>query len=848
MIGSPREAPADARHGSWETTTEVGDHSTGGADEAGTSLAADLEEPSVGAAEEDHDSGEAAASGGAQLTASREVVPPCDDTCPSTAMETAAAPNALENVTPIRTRSEPRAVAEPTGGGEDMEDAGSSTDWTDGAGEESDVASGDDSPGSDSDGYGGTPTVPQSRFRSFSPHTPSRSSHDLPGDLHDHERLPTLHRPIHAPNRTPMSEMSPIWDRYDSEDDDDGRSGASPTHSILDSFDGGSDWSDRFPTIPGMTPGSITPYTPAAPWEDWASDSECSLASLPTPPFVRRSTRPWDRDPIGGTSLRMSRPACRPSIGDRGAWIPGASLALQQALSQASGCHAPIAAPESGGLFVSPGTEEAVSYSALGSHPTSLVPNGHDLRVDGNQPIPAGEYPWSTPAVTAGPNRSPSDDHRVVASASARGSALVTVSSGGEREPGSLHQPSDAELERYLQNVRSAALQPHAIDVCVDRWHWLSEARPASTWSSTSAALAASHAEPPLDADADADMSVLSSTAFMAAAKEGVVFTQPVLIEGSLADGDVHTRESLARGLRDRFGTTPAEIRRMRNPSAETMRMSDLVDLLSSDEDAATSLGLRDRVRAQMPAMTYLHRFDLLDVALARGSACPLPAGLHRAHRIPDVRPLTVDHIDTTGAFRGPQIPGMGGTCIRVLEGTMLCIYVPRTVMGEEEWEAFGRDGSSWRPHAGVRRVMLKRNEQLFLPAGTVSAAYAMEACVSKEVPVWDRHDLLHTLRGALWALQHPQCATGASIREVPWVADVVESLVRDVGHFAESARQEEWWTPVAETMRALRRVMNPRDGPGGGMPQRRTASSPPSVGTSHTQHSARHDKRPRLC
>lgn len=419
------------------------------------------------------------------------------------------------------------------------------------------------------------------------------------------------------------------------------------------------------------------------------------------------------------------------------------------------------------------------------------------------------------------------------------GSTRLCVPGPPEGDP---HDVPSLQLKRHQQAAEEAALRHDAHVLCLDRWHWLSDVKLASSWLPPESNLRSSHPDDAISAD----VHVYSTAAFFRAANEGVELNKPVLIRGDLTEGSLHTVEHLAAGLRDRFGTVPVRIRKMGARSPEAMCVEDLAEALRSDGGQLMSLDLRDRVRAQRPTMTYLRRFELLDVAITHAAEWTRQPDRHRDRgTVGDTRHLTVDHVDTSGAFRGPQIGAFGSTCVRILTGTMLCMFVSRDAMADD-WEAFTREGLRWRPHGKQRAVLLQPNDQLFLPAGTVSAWYTMSPSVSMHVPLWDDRVVVQMLQWTDWALKHPQCTAGVSVGEIPTAVDGIEGLVRrDIRRYASDGPLEDFSTDVQESIKALRQSIHHHAQPWASMPQRRAASSPP---TNADGFSSTHDRSRDVC
>lgn len=525
------------------------------------------------------------------------------------------------------------------------------------------------------------------------------------------------------------------------------------------------------------------------------------------------------RGSFGWTTPRGSFEETTPSAsfgfmaprGSFGWTAPRGSFGL--AAPRGSVCH--VESREPFGLITS---REPAHYAAAATSGVDarMWPTG-DLVADANPP---GTPDWTPPRVAAHPKESPRDSRY-------------------------------ASLEQHLHSAEETALTPDASSVCLDRWHWLSNVKFASSWVSPECSPSPSDGTSPTSAD----LHVHSTTTLLHAAHEGVELTKPVLIRGDLADAadcPLHTVENLADGLRDRYGSAPVRIRRMEAESSEVIRVHDLAGALLSDGEQLMSLDLRARIRAQKPTMTYLRRFDLLDVAITRAAGWVRPLDSSYPRKVVgDSTGLTADHIDTSGAFRGPQVGAWGGTCVRVLTGTILCMFVPRDAMADE-WEAFARDGPRWRPHGEQRAVLLQPNDQLFFPAWTVSAWYAVDSCVSMQVPVWDERDVIRALQCADWALRNPQCAAGASVGEAPTAVDGIEGLVRrDIARYAGDGPLEDFSLGVQQSIEALRHSIRRKENCGASMPQRRAASSSPITGAYGTTHVGDHGlrrKRARIC
>lgn len=403
-----------------------------------------------------------------------------------------------------------------------------------------------------------------------------------------------------------------------------------------------------------------------------------------------------------------------------------------------------------------------------------------------------------------------------------------------------ISQPSPIDLSTY--RIQRAAEEASASSLSRARWEWLRNAHRAVTRVRPDVASPQGGVAMPA-ADTPPDVDACTAGQFERAVEHGSSWDRPVLIREDPAGSAAPTAKRWCDGMRERLGTTRLRVRRTESPEEERMHVAEFLRLFASDAEPVCTLGLRDVLAAQLPAIAYCPRLQLLDTSLARGFRVAHPSDC-AVTRDPSPQCPVVHHFGTTASFRGPHIGAFGDRLVKVLSGEVVFIFVPASDM-RDHWREFERLGARWSPGGEQRALSLRAGDQLFVPAWIVGAYHVASPCVYMEVPVWDRLQASRSLGSTSWAAAHPQCADEPSIRDVLPALDGLEELYHEglvadgtVGGFDRGERPG-----VEKAIRALRRCVRPTLQSPVPLRQRRQAMSPASE-----PRGAMRQKRARLC
>ena len=332
-----------------------------------------------------------------------------------------------------------------------------------------------------------------------------------------------------------------------------------------------------------------------------------------------------------------------------------------------------------------------------------------------------------------------------------------------------------ARLSQWFRKVQKEASTFGASRSCISRWHWLCGARLA-----TASAPWDPHMRGGVTESSDgADLIYCSTQMFIQAAKTDIRFTKPIIIKRSSTDPHLHSIDSLVGGLRECYSGVSVDVHNVHANDRVMMSMAEFLREVQLGQNSITLLNLFDTFRAQEPVMVFLSRFQSLDTAIRRAAGDRLSNGFTNS------RHLSRSRIQTDGAFAGPQVGPFGGSYINNIVGTQLCMIVPPTAMAGQ-WEAFAREGTSWRPRGRQILFTLEEGDVVFIPHSHVYALSAMGPCASTEGPVWDGRDIVGSLRSTRWAAENPACAVVPPLPRFDCVLDELQRLVSlDVGKYA---------------------------------------------------------------
>lgn len=340
--------------------------------------------------------------------------------------------------------------------------------------------------------------------------------------------------------------------------------------------------------------------------------------------------------------------------------------------------------------------------------------------------------------------------------------SLRELSLYGSCSPNSHRSPRPAEcdcevcgdLKPLLQTIRFQASASDASNLCRARDTWLKDA-----WWASAVDLDACAGLP----SEDSEVFFASYFAFKSKTRKGIILDKPVIVRECHSDGDAYNMEGLRQVLFDRFSGCSVEVADVLAHDSKTVSMEYFFAEFSSDEEPVGCSKIPESLEAGRPAFLKHPRFCLLQSAISRAT-CALGSSDKKVFDC--VAAFT--RIEAAGFFGAPRVGTFGGTWLRVLEGELLCVFVPRAQMAGVMYGEFAREDLAWQPAGKQKLVLLKKNEVLFLPPGIICAHLAVKDCISLEGSFWDEQE---TGRYATATLLTPKCNPPRVADEVPQTA-----------------------------------------------------------------------------
>ncbi|SMY21064.1 unnamed protein product [Zymoseptoria tritici ST99CH_1A5] len=282
----------------------------------------------------------------------------------------------------------------------------------------------------------------------------------------------------------------------------------------------------------------------------------------------------------------------------------------------------------------------------------------------------------------------------------------------------------------------------------------------------------------------EADVLYYTSEQFVAAAQNGQVFRKPVVIKERFSDINMHTAASLALQLQDRSPRLTLEPRRLNNElQPARASLENLADSLRTGTpwDFAAAIRIRNIIKCQRPLFTMLPRFRLLECLVERDQGFAgedrVELGSPGLPRMEDC--LSFDICIPSGNCSDVHTNGANGTWLRVLDGTIIWMFVPEDAM-EAEWSRFAsQQGGEWQPAGKQRLLFLEQDDVLLLPPGLkiVQAMYSSTTAVLEGGLLWDELGIMQTLGCISWALENGLSTSMQSVIS-SYLPRLVEELV----------------------------------------------------------------------
>ncbi|KAM0714597.1 hypothetical protein Q7P37_009893 [Cladosporium fusiforme] len=340
--------------------------------------------------------------------------------------------------------------------------------------------------------------------------------------------------------------------------------------------------------------------------------------------------------------------------------------------------------------------------------------------------------------------------------------SLRELSLYGSCSPNSHRSPRPAEcdcevcgdLKPLLQTIRFQASASDASSLCRARDTWLKNA-----WWASAVDLDACAGLP----SEDSEVSFASYFAFKSKTRKGILLDKSVVVRECHSDGDAYNMEGLRQVFFDRFSDCPVEVADVLAHDSKTVSMEEFLAEFSSDEEPVGCSKIPESLEAGRPAFLKLPRFCLLRSAISR-ARCALGSSDDKVFD----RAAAFTRIEAAGFFGAPRVGTFGGTWLRVLEGELLCVFVPRASTTSQMYGEFAGEDLAWQPAGRQKLVLLKKNEVLFLPPGIICAHLVVKDCISLEGSFWDEQE---TGRYATATLLTPKCNPQRVADEVPQTA-----------------------------------------------------------------------------
>ena len=303
------------------------------------------------------------------------------------------------------------------------------------------------------------------------------------------------------------------------------------------------------------------------------------------------------------------------------------------------------------------------------------------------------------------------------------------------------------------------------------------------------------------------DVNRVTWETFRRLAVDGSEFKSPLIIEETFPDAQEYSITAYADSIERAFDNSTIDVR-YHHSGPKRISTRKVVEMLRSSgnrilPEAPNLLNLPNLSHAIAPGLTRLPRFRLLDYLNHAAKSAYIATSGKQTFLTPfDMGASeSFDIFGLSGAFSGAHVDFLGGTWLRNLFGTKVWMIVPERLMTEEDWTAFGKDGSMWDPQGKSRAIILQQGDVLFMPPGlrVIHAVQTLDTCLMNGGMLWDDRAVAPLLRVLLWVGLH-QDATNQAI---PFqLGDIIFELERRLERSPHSMNER---SEIFEAIQQLR-------------------------------------------
>lgn len=303
------------------------------------------------------------------------------------------------------------------------------------------------------------------------------------------------------------------------------------------------------------------------------------------------------------------------------------------------------------------------------------------------------------------------------------------------------------------------------------------------------------------------DVNRVTWETFRRLAVDGSEFKSPLIIEETFPDAQEYSITAYADSIERAFDNSTIDVR-YHHSGPKRISTRKVVEMLRSSgnrilPEAPNLLNLPNLSHAIAPGLTRLPRFRLLDYLNHAAKSAYIATSGKQTFLTPfDMGASeSFDIFGLSGAFSGAHVDFLGGTWLRNLFGTKVWMIVPERLMTEEDWTAFGKDGSMWGPQGKSRAIILQQGDVLFMPPGlrVIHAVQTLDTCLMNGGMLWDDRAVAPLLRVLRWVELH-QDATNEAI---PFqLGDIIFELERRLERSPHSMNER---SEIFEAIQQLR-------------------------------------------
>ena len=299
---------------------------------------------------------------------------------------------------------------------------------------------------------------------------------------------------------------------------------------------------------------------------------------------------------------------------------------------------------------------------------------------------------------------------------------------------------------------------------------WLrSDARWASIFTQAGSVLPRGEAR----SEDEAEVLFYTSEEFIWFARQGHIFSKPIVIKEQFSDANMHTAEVLALQLHDRSVQSSLDVRRL--DTTQPMRISPETIAeglcIGTPWDDAAVLSFKDVTKCHRPLLTMLPRFRLLDYLLER----TMTETQQASSLLPGMDEMSTFNVCGFSSASSDVFSNSGsGAWIRVLDGEAIWMVGPEEHV-TSEWPDH-MEGNLPRD-CKQRMILLEQDDVLLLPPGLkiMQAIHSLTTTVMECGLLWDEFNVLQTLQCIGSTLESPTSVQSVVSRQL---SRIIEKLV----------------------------------------------------------------------